>query len=230
MSIEALHKNFKLMLDKNAQAASFGGCPAFLPEEIDFFLMSGYYEVLNNKFTGTNSRQEAFEGSVKRTSDLEKLIKTDTDQVVSLDSSSNVLTLTDFFKTSSGVNHRMFFVDAVLHFGNNRSTCTLIDHQTAKGFLKTYNNYPWINTPVATLQDNQLKIFIDTFTMNAPYSIDITYVKHPEAIDHTQYSKNITEVPDNVLYEVINRAAVIALENIESGRIETKLQINNLQE
>ena len=82
--------------------------------------MQGYYEVLSNKFTGSNSKQEAFEGSVKRISDLEKLIKTDTAQVVSFDSSSNVLTLTDFFKTTNNVNNRMFFVDAVLHFGNNR--------------------------------------------------------------------------------------------------------------
>ena len=41
---------------------------------------------------------------------------------------------------------------------------------------------------------------------------------------------DITEVPEYVMYEVINRAAVIALENIESQRTGTKVQINNLQE
>lgn len=230
MTIGAIHKNFKIVLDKNAQAVSYGGCPAFLPEEEDFWLMQGYYEVLSNKFTGSNSKQEAFEGSVKRISDLEKLIKTDTAQVVSFDSSSNVLTLTDFFKTANNVNNRMFFVDAVLHFGNNRSVCSLVDHNTAKRFLKSYNNNPWIDTPVATLQDNQLKIFIDTYKMNAPYSVDITYVKHPEVIDYKFPNKDITEVPENVMYEIINRAAILALENIESKRVETKLQINNLQE
>lgn len=230
MTIEAIHRNFKIVLDKNAQAAAYGGCPAFLPEEEDLWLMQGYYEVLSNKFTGTNANQEAFEGSVKRIADLEKLIRTDTDQVLSLDSSSNVLTLTDFFKTADNTNNRMFFVDAVLHFGNNRSVCTLVDHTTAKKFLKTYNNNPWIDTPVATLQDNQLKIFIDTYKMAAPYKLDITYVKHPEVIDYRQGTKDITEVPDSVMYEIINRAAVLALENIESKRVETKLQINNLQE
>ena len=66
--------------------------------------------------------------------------------------------------------------------------------------------------------------------MTGTYTIDITYVKYPKMIDSTQHNDNIDEVPDRILYEIINRAVVIASENIESKRTETKLQINNLQE
>ena len=62
------------------------------------------------------------------------------------------------------------------------------------------------------------------------YTADITYVKYPELIQHTDYNRNITEVPDYILNEVVNRAVVIALENIESNRAQTKLQINSLEE
>jgi hypothetical protein len=61
------------------------------------------------------------------------------------------------------------------------------------------------------------------------FTIDITYVKYPEKINNKS-DNDITEVPDRVLYEVINRAVLIALENIESKRTETKINLNNLQE
>ena len=90
-----------------------------------------------------------------------------------------------------------------------------MDHDTARKYLKTYNNDPWIDTPISTLENNRLKIYIDTYKMLGPYTIDITYVKYPQIIDNTQPNTEIDEVPDRVLYEVINRATVIALENID---------------
>ena len=47
---------------------------------------------------------------------------------------------------------------------------------------------------------------------------------------NTNGSTEITEVPEYILYEVVNRAAAIALENIESQRASTKIQLNNIQE
>ena len=34
-------------MDKNAEAVAFGGCPAFLPEEIDLFFKLGLYRSLS---------------------------------------------------------------------------------------------------------------------------------------------------------------------------------------
>ena len=230
MKISNLHTLFKVTLDKNAQAASFGGSPAFLPEEIDHFLNQGYIEVLSNKFTGHNAQQMPFEGSVKRISDLERLVKTDSNQELASDATSNVLTLDNFFKDVKGKGHRMFFINAVLRFKNGVTNCELVDHRVSKRFLKTYNNDPWIDTPVVTLADNQLHVFVDAHKMHGPFKIDVTYVKYPEKIDHKNYDNDITEVPEYILYEVVNRAALIALENTESQRVQTKGAINNLQE
>lgn len=255
MTVSEIHKAFKVQMDKNAEAVAFGGCPAFLPKEIDLFLNQAYIEVICNKFTGQNVLQTPFEGSVKRVADLDKLVKTDYGINVSLNSGTNVLTLDDYQNTS-GIYQRMFYVTVVLHGGFQRimgvteqtesgdteqvdktitnipngATCILLDHDTARLYLKTYNNDPWVDTPISTLEDNTLKIYIDLYKMTGPYTIDITYVKYPKMIDSTQPNDIIDEVPDRILYEIINRAVVIASENIESKRTETKLQINNLQE
>lgn len=231
MTVLDLHTAFKVNMDKNAQGIAFGGCPAFLPEEIDMFLNEAYIQVIHNKYNGTNAAQTAFEGSIKRISDLQNLIKTDNGISLTYpDASSNVLLLNNFTEGNNS-NKRMLYVDCVLHFDNNSTTCELIDHANAKQFLKTYNNDPWIDTPVAVLKDNTLKIFIDAHKMIAStYTADLTYVKYPTKIVYSNYSAEINEVPDYILNEVVNRAVMLALENIESSRVQNKLTINQLSE
>lgn len=226
MTVADIHKAFKVMMDKNAEAVAFGGCPAFLPEEIDLFLNQAFIEIISNKFTGTNVLQTPFEGSVKSIADLENMVKTDKGISLTLESDSNVLTLDNF----SNDRDRMFYVNGVLHFNETASNCILVSHADARKFVKMYNNDPWIDTPIATLEDNTLKVMIDTHTMKAPFTLDITYVCYPPIIDSAASTTDIDIVPDRILYEVINRAVVIALENIESKRTESKVQINNLQE
>lgn len=57
MTRDQLHINFKIAMDKNSQSVAFGGCPAFLPEEIDYWLNLGLQQEISNKFTGQNNLQ-----------------------------------------------------------------------------------------------------------------------------------------------------------------------------
>jgi hypothetical protein len=66
MTREELHTAFKVEIDKNSKSIAYGGCPAFLDEEIDYWLNQATLTVVNTKFTGNNTLQQAFEGSVKR--------------------------------------------------------------------------------------------------------------------------------------------------------------------
>lgn len=241
MKVADIHKTFKLVLDKNADAVAFGGCPAFLPQEIDSFLNQAYLQVVCNKFTGSLT-QVPFEASVKRTADLQKLIKTDKAINLSTSINTNELTLNNFYGnqykedgTFLNSKKRMFYVNSVLNFTDEygseiQAACLLINHDDANNFKRTYNNDPWIEQPVITIEDNTLKVYIDNYSMYAPYSLDLTYLKEPDKIDHTIPSLEIDEVSDAVMYEVIERAAILALENIESQRTATKAQISNLQE
>lgn len=81
------------------------------------------------------------------------------------------------------------------------------------------------------LEDNHLYIVVDPFSdKSTTYTVDLTYVKYPMKIDSTDFTKDFTDVPETVIYEIINRAVVIALENIESTRVNTKAQLNQLSE
>ena len=226
MTVGDIHKAFKVQMDKNAEAVAFGGCPAFLSEEIDLFLNQAFNEVVMNKFTGSNVLRASFEGNVKRVADLEGLVKTDKGVSLTPESNSNVLTLSNY----SNNNQRMLYVNGVLHFNNSAANCILVSHADSRGFIKAYNNDPWIDSPIAVLEDDTLKVMIDTHTMKAPFTIDLTYVSFPPTINSATPTTVINQVPDRILYEIINRAVVIALENVESKRSESKLQLNNLSE
>ena len=166
-------------MDKNSQSVAFGGCPAFLPEEIDYWLNQALYQEINTKFTGNNSSKIAFEGSIKRTHDLENLIDTDNNISATKEIGINRCFITNLFS-----GNRMFFIDAVLNFSNKKANVQLVSHEVAQKFRKTHNNNPWIETPVGVIQNNTLYIYYDAISMQSEsYSVDITYVKFPTKVE-----------------------------------------------
>ena len=122
----------------------------------------------------------------------------------------------------------MFFVDAVLNMGSNKANVVLVDHATAQRFRKTYDNNPWIETPVGVIEDNTLYVYYDEISM-IPSTIDITYIKTPTKIEDLPPA-GMDEIPEYMQYEVVNRAVELALEDIESRRVQTKTQLNQLDE
>ena len=57
MTRDQLHIAFKIAMDKNSKSVAFGGCPAFLPDEIDYWLNLAMFNVVSTKFTGHNTLQ-----------------------------------------------------------------------------------------------------------------------------------------------------------------------------
>lgn len=212
-------------MDKNSQSVAFGGCPAFLPEEIDYWLNQALYQEINTKFTGNNSSKIAFEGSIKRTHDLENLIDTDNNISATKEIGINRCFITNLFS-----GNRMFFIDAVLNFSNKKANVQLVSHEVAQKFRKTHNNNPWIETPVGVIQNNTLYIYYDAISMQSEsYSVDITYVKFPTKVEDLP-AEGMNEIPEYMQFEVVNRAVELALEDIESKRVQTKVQLNQLDE
>lgn len=225
MTREELHIAFKIAIDKNSKSVAFGGCPAFLPEEIDYWLNQGLFQEVNTKFTGNNSMKLSFEGSVKRTHDLESLVRTDYNVSLIKEAGTNRCYLPNLFS-----GKRMFFIDAILNFGNNKANVVLVTHADALKFKKTHSNNPWIDTPVGNIHDNSLYVYYDDVNMNADnYSIDITYVKTPTKIEDLP-SEGMTEIPEYMQHEVVNKAVELALDDIESKRAATMNQLNQFDE
>ena len=223
MTRTELHIAFKTAMDKNAPSIAFGGSPAFLPEEIDYWLNQGLYQEINTKFTGNNANKVAFEGNTKRIHDLERLVRTDSK--VGLITESNI---NRCYVLNLHNDERLFFIDAVLNFGLNKANVVLVDHTTAQRFRKTHNNNPWIENPVGVIENNRLYIYYDPLT-EIPDTVDITYLKTPTKIEDLPPA-GMDEIPEYMQYEVVNRAVELALEDIESRRVQTKTQLNQLDE
>ena len=63
-------------------------------------------------------------------------------------------------------------------------------------FKKTYNNNPWIEDPVAVIEDNTLYIYYDYLAMSSnSYSVDITYIKFPTKIENLP-ADGMSEIPE----------------------------------
>lgn len=229
MTIVEAHIAFKIEADKNAVNIGISGCPSFLPEEIDYWLYTAYLSKVSTKFTGNNALRTPYEGSVKRVADLEGLTKTDKGITLLSEAASNRLTMNDFKSSitygSEKQEKRMFFIDGTLHFGGNKiSNVRLISHEQAMRFLETYNNKPWIEEPVAIQEDNKLIVFVDRDLMTGPYTIDLTYLAYPKRLNNQDITSGMDEIPEYMQYEVIKLAADMALENVESQRVQSHPQ------
>lgn len=229
MNISELHIAFKIEADKNAVNIGMSGCPSFLPEEIDYWLYTAYLSKIATKFTGNNTIRTPFEGSIKRVADLEGLVKTDKNISLLSEAISNRLTLNNFKSTitygQDVQDKRMYFIEGLLHFGNNKlATVKLISHENATKFLETHNNKPWIENPVAILENNQLIIFVDRDFMIGPYTLDLTYLAYPKRLNNQDITSGMDEIPEYMQYEVVKLAADMALENVESPRVQSHPQ------
>ena len=223
MTRTELHIAFKTAMDKNAPSVAFGGCPAFLPEEIDYWLDQGLYQEINTKFTGNTLNKVAFEGSIKRTHDLERLVRTDYNVDIAIEYNSNRFSVSNLYS-----DKRLYFIEASVNLNNTKANVILVDHATAQKFKKTHDNNPWIETPVGVIENNTLYVYFDLISMS-PQSIDITYIKQPTLVEDLP-AAGMTEIPEYMQYEVVNRAVELALEDIESRRVQTKTQLNQLDE
>lgn len=235
MTVSELHILFKVELDKNAVNVGINGCPSFLPEEIDYWLNSAYLSKVSTKFTGNNPIQTPFDGNYKRIADLQKLIMTDKSLTVLSETANNKITLNDFTSSityNEGTQEkRMFPLSGTLYFSNGYAAVfRMISHENAQKFQRTYNNRPWIEDPVAILENNQLILYVDQDLMPGPYSIDLTYIKYPRKVNNEEITSGMDDIPEYMQFEVIKLAADMAIENIESPRSQTHPQYIGISE
>ena len=132
----------------------------------------------------------------------------------------------------------------------------LVSHQMAKSFLNKAYNMPWIKQPVGYIEQNKLYIIYDPSDNQfnnlswISATLSITYIKKPNpfAKDLSDTSKfpstvgyytlfdattpneyYIFECNDSMVEELISLAITYALENVESNRLSTKLNMRGLE-
>ena len=131
----------------------------------------------------------------------------------------------------------------------------LVSHEIAENFKASSNNIPWIKNPVCCLErgnDNQLmlRIYFDPCDRPLTNFISVTYIKKPNKFvkdleDSPNEHVSFFDCPDNedsdikkqykfelndtMAEELISLAVSFALENVESPRLNTKLNMRGLE-
>lgn len=226
MTTVELHQHFDVEYDKSNVITSY---PSYLAEEKDVWLNKAYSMIISQKFTGNNVRNIAFEGDIKRITDLQNLVKT-----TSIDTHINDSFISNAIKFDlSKIPGYLYFILANVKLdGKLVSEVSLISHANTQKFKETAINSPWIPRPVASLELNTLTLYYDKVA-NPDVTksiINITYVKQPAKIDSISNATAEIEVNDNVALEIINLAVFLALENIQSQRTESKMATISIQE
>ena len=127
---------------------------------------------------------------------------------------------------------------------HNRSLpIKLVTHQMAEQFFITPYNMPWIKNPVCYIEDNKVYVVYDSIDQpDFTKSVRLSYIAKPNEFvkDLTSFSSGSSyfsgdggqidfECNSTVAEELVSLAVAFALENIESQRLNSKLNMRGLE-
>lgn len=194
-------------------------------------LDKAYLALISQKFTGNNIRNAAFEQDSKAIEDIRSLLTT-TDVKATVEPYHNITNCIISFLPSD----LMYYVTAnakIYESQQNPTYIHLISHQNALNFIHTDSNMPWIKNPVSFIESNNLIILYDPYKkddINVD-EISITYIKKPIMFSDTisEWNDTTFELTDSVVEELITLAIIVSLENVESQRLNTKIQTRQIE-
>ena len=251
MTHNDIYTKFMIEYDKANVASSY---PSLTEYEIATILDKAYNALIAQKFTGNNPRRSSFESDNKSISDLQPLIKTDvcTGSLDSANSFSANLPDEFLYYISSCIEHTISEESKPMDELTVRIiNVKLVDHNTANKFLVSPINLPWVKTPVCYIEGNKIAVIYDPMMQDLETDVYVTYIKKP----NTFVKENLTgtntyltfaeekdkdgkiivpdaykfECNDTVAEELISLAVTFALENVESQRLNTKLNMRGLE-
>ena len=140
-------------------------------------------------------------------------------------------------------------------YRTRRMRVKLVSHQMADGFKASTSNIPWIKTPVCYIENDTVYIVVDPYDKPDVNFCELTYIKSPNKFAKDLRNNNILsnvvgelsyftipstasaeakslydfECNDTVAEELISLAVTFALENVESQRLNSKLNIRGLE-
>ena len=119
----------------------------------------------------------------------------------------------------------------------------LVTHDIASKFFSSAYNIPWIKIPISYIENNTLYVVYDLLNAPRMNQATIVYIKKPNT-----FVKDLTNVEDGyatffdgkgplyefecnstVAEELISLAVAFALENVESARLNSKLNMRGLE-
>ena len=220
MTHSDIYEKFMIEYDKDNVTSSY---PSLTRKEQATILDKAYLALIAQKVTGNNVRRSGLETDTKSISDLQPLI------------TSSSITLTPSTMPSNEKHGALptdikflYFVSAYVKGSKFSQVVTLVNHDVAKKFFVTSYNKPWVKTPVCYIQDGKIYVVCDPDYQSDVTAMELTFIKQPAKFvgdtDNTGFELN-----DSMAEELISLAITFALENIESQRLNSKLNMRGLE-
>lgn len=232
MTHKDIYTKYMIEYDKANVTSSY---PSLTEYEVATILDKSYLALIGQKFTGNNARRTSFEYDNKAIADIQPLIDT---KGIELSESTN-------YEASNVVcgalpEHMMYYVNSKLKQGLDNPMdnykerllpVKLVTHDMAEKFFVTPYNMPWIKNPVAFIENNTIFVVYDPNNKPNLDTINISYIKEPVKFVDCLDDKDTTEfeLSDQMAEELISLAIAFALENVESPRLNTKLNMRGLE-
>lgn len=248
MTHKDIYTKFMIEYDKANVTSSY---PSLTEYEIATVLDKAYNALIAQKVTGNNVRRMPLEGDLKAVTDISPLIKTE-DKELTLSESLNI-------GSCELPNDLLYFISGKLTYDFEDVTpmdqkqsrpllLKLVNHETADKFIISAHNLPWIKNPVCYIEDNVLYVVYDSInTPEGDKGASLTYIKVPN-----KFAKDLNtpetgwvsffdwgagDVPEEYIFEcndtmaeeLISLAVSFALENVESQRLNSKLNMRGLE-
>jgi hypothetical protein len=202
MTILEAHKEFKLFIDKVDSQAT----PDFLSNEIDTFLHEAEVRLVKQKYGRGNKYGIGFQENQKRTDDLSFLVKS-----LPLTFISNEVTLPSDY---------MFYLAALMNVKFSGITAKTIPFLCPLDKLHKVLSDPFNKStpayPIIWQEGNKIKVAAEEFEAT---SLSLTYLKYPVKVSKINLVSS--ELSEQMQKEAIQLAVTIALENVESSRMQT---------
>ncbi len=230
MTIDQMHTEFKLLLDKGD---SFDA-PSFLDEEIDSFINIAQHKFVNERSYGGLTRGVTLEQDQKRRDDLRNLI---VQKVRSVQGTT--------------VENKEFGNFVTLPTAANGDTEDFYRHAINEEAIVTHQEEEAKRVKVTPItHDRYNKIIDDPFNKPDKYTVYrldydedrfelihhedtvvneyiLRYIKEPVLVSLEDEVSSI--LSEHTHREIVSSAVVIALENVEQGRYQTsKIELNEL--
>lgn len=247
MTHNDIYTKFMIEYDKANVTSSY---PSLTEYEVATVLDKAYNALIAQKITGNNIRRSTFESDVKSIADLEPLVKRSSIGLIPDLYIQNAM-------EGNMPEDMLYFVSAYLKQDaekvpmddkklNRDLPIRLVTHDMATKFFSTAYNLPWVKIPVCFLENNKIHIVVDPIKTPKTSGASVVYIKKPnpfvKELGNTQtyasfFDPGQQPVPpeyqfecnSTVAEELISLAVAFALENVESQRLNSKLNMRGLE-
>jgi len=217
MTIDEAHIELEITVDKRATSQA----PELSAEVLDYFINEAPDRFVKTRYSKNNIYQAGFEETQKRTDDLRTLVVTDKLSTVPVPYEDDNYAQVEL---EGAANQYWFFLRARAQVttescGTTWNRVKLVQQDDLEKVLDDPFNRPTSSRPVIYFENgNIISVSSNLFSIDA---LKVTYLKAPDRVDSLNIPQGQFNMPEHTHKEIIQLAADIIIENLESQRVQT---------